>query len=83
MRSENQHDFHVNDFENIDLNYSISRLKFINSKVQNKKIKAKVLRHIAYEYLLKEEILIDIDNFLFEFKRISENLQIKDEIQEL
>ena len=83
VRSENQDDFHVNDFENIDLNYSISRLKFINSKVQNKKIKAKVLRHIAYEYLLKEEILIDIDNFLFEFKRISENLQINDEIQEL
>ena len=42
-----------------------------------------MLRHIAYEYLLKEEILIDIDNFLFEFKRISENLQINDEIQEL
>ena len=39
-----------------------------------------MLRHVAYEYLLKEKVLIDIENFLFEFMKISNNLNINSEI---
>ena len=55
-------------------------MKFIDSNIQNSVIRSKVLRHVAYEYLLKEKVLIDIENFLFEFMKISNNLNINTEI---
>ena len=80
LRSSNQEKFTTNDYPNKDLNFNISRLKFIESSIQNRKIKDKLIRHIAYEYLLKEKVLIDIENFLFEFMKISNNLEINSEI---
>ena len=80
LRSSNQEEFTTNDYPNKDLNFNISRLKFIESSIQNRKIKDKLIRHIAYEYLLKEKVLIDIENFLFEFMKISNNLEINSEI---
>ena len=80
IRSSNQEEFISDDYPNKNLNFYISRLKFIDSNIQNSVIRSKVLRHVAYEYLLKEKVLIDIENFLFEFMKISNNLNINSEI---
>lgn len=80
IRSSNQEEFISDDYPNKNLNFYISRLKFIDSNIQNPMIRAKVLRHVAYEYLLKEKVLIDVENFLFEFLKISNNFNINSEI---
>ena len=66
-----------------DLEFNLERIKLIDRNIINTEIKSKLLRHIAYEYLLKERKLIDIDTFLNIFNKISVNKEINAEIEEL
>ena len=56
-----------------NLNFNLERLNYINDQVSDQTIKTKLLRFIAYEYLLEEKLLINIDQFIYEFLKISEN----------
>ena len=51
--------------------------------IYNDIIKNKLLRFIAYEYLLEEKLLINIDTFIHEFDKVLVSDKTKDEIKEL
>ena len=63
-----------------NLNFNLLRLNYIKNQISNKTIKTKLLRYIAYEYLLEEKLLINIDQFIYEFLKISENEKTNSEV---
>ncbi|MFL2666301.1 MAG: hypothetical protein ACJ0NM_02850 [Flavobacteriaceae bacterium] len=67
----------------MDLQFNLDRIKFIDLTISNSIVKSKILRYIAFEYLLKEKILIDIDTFLNVFLEISEDNKTNVEIEQL
>ena len=83
IRSNNHNVASYNSYENNDLQFNLERIKFIDINISNEQIKSKVLRYIAFEYLLKEKKLIDIDTFLNLFYDVSPNELINLEIEEL
>ena len=83
IRSNNHYGASYNTYENNDLQFNLERIKFIDINISNEQIKSKVLRYIAFEYLLKEKKLIDIDTFLNLFYDVSPNELINLEIEEL
>ncbi|MDB4050542.1 hypothetical protein N9454_04605 [Flavobacteriaceae bacterium] len=68
---------------NYNLNFNLSRLYYIKNQISNQTIKTKLLRFIAYEYLLEEKLLINIDQFIYEFLKISDNKSTNREISTL
>ena len=82
LRSINE-SFKVEDGFDYSLNFNLNRIGFINSMIDNNIIKNKLLRFIAYEYLLEEKSLINIDSFIYEFDKLLVSNDIKDEIEEL
>ena len=66
-----------------NLNFNLERLNYINDQVSDQTIKTKLLRFIAYEYLLEEKLLINIDQFIYEFLKISENNSTNNEVSVL
>ena len=62
------------------MNFNLLRLNYIKNQISNETIKTKLLRFIAYEYLLEEKLLINIDQFIYEFLKISENENTNSEI---
>ena len=66
-----------------NLNFNLSRLNYIKNHISNQTIKTKLLRFIAYEYLLEEKLLINIDQFIYEFLKISDNKSTNSEISML
>tara|TARA_B110000914_G_scaffold226476_1_gene251888 strand:- start:1476 stop:2762 length:1287 start_codon:yes stop_codon:yes gene_type:complete len=65
------------------LNFNLKRLEFVNSNITHPVIKTKILRYIAYEYLLKESELINIDTFFNKFLEYSNNEETNYEINHL
>ncbi len=63
-----------------NLNFNLLRLNYIKNQISNETIKTKLLRYIAYDYLLEEKLLINIDQFIYEFLKISENENTNSEI---
>ena len=63
-----------------NLNFNLLRLNYIKNQISNKTIKTKLLRYIAYEYLLEEKLLINIDQFIYEFLKISDNENTNSEV---
>ncbi|MDA9622187.1 hypothetical protein N9S70_00275 [Flavobacteriaceae bacterium] len=63
-----------------NLNFNLLRLNYIKNQISNETIKTKLLRYIAYDYLLEEKLLINIDQFIYEFLKISENETTNSEI---
>ena len=82
LRSINE-SFKVDDGYDYSLKFNLNRLEFINSMIYNDIIKNKLLRFIAYEYLLEEKLLINIDTFIHEFDKVLVSDKTKDEIKEL
>lgn len=72
-----------NSYSNLDLQFNLDRIKFVDTSITDSIIKSKVLRYIAFEYLLKENILIDVDTFLNTFLKISVDQNTNLEIQQL
>ena len=66
-----------------NLNFNLQRLNYIDDQVYDQTIKTKLLRFIAYEYLLEEKLLINIDQFIYEFLKISENNSTNNEVSVL
>ena len=62
------------------MNFNLLRLNYIKNQISNETIKTKLLRYIAYDYLLEEKLLINIDQFIYEFLKISENENTNSEI---
>tara|TARA_X000000368_G_scaffold82469_1_gene62351 strand:+ start:6536 stop:7882 length:1347 start_codon:yes stop_codon:yes gene_type:complete len=75
--------FELNSEFDYSVNFNIKRLEYINDLITNDVIKNKLLRFIAYEYLLEEKLLINIDTFINFFEKISTNLNTNIEINEL
>ena len=75
--------FELNSGFDYSVNFNIKRLEYINDLITNDVIKNKLLRFIAYEYLLEEKLLINIDTFINFFEKISTNLNTNIEINEL
>ena len=63
-----------------NLNFNLLRLNYIKNQISNETIKTKLLRFIAYEYLLEEKLLINIDQFIYEFLKISDNENTNSEV---
>ena len=63
-----------------NLNFNLLRLNYIKNQISNETIKTKLLRFIAYEYLLEEKLLINIDQFIYEFLKISDNENTNNEV---
>ncbi|MBT3793858.1 MAG: hypothetical protein HOF93_01155 [Flavobacteriaceae bacterium] len=68
---------------NSSLSYNLNRIDFVNNNIIHPLIKTKILRYIAYEYLLEESKLINIDTFLYKFLQSSNNDETNNEINEL
>ena len=83
LRTINESGIDYNSYSNLDLQFNLDRIKFIDLTITNPIVKSKILRYIAFEYLLKENILIDIDTFLNVFLEISEDKKINREIEQL
>ena len=83
LRTINESGIDYNSYSNLDLQFNLDRIKFIDLTISNQIVKSKILRYIAFEYLLKENILIDIDTFLNVFLEISEDNKINAEIEQL
>ena len=66
-----------------NLNFNLLRLNYIKNQISNETIKTKLLRFIAYEYLLEEKLLINIDQFIYEFLKISDNENTNNEVSVL
>ena len=62
------------------MNFNLLRLNYIKNQISNETIKTKLLRYIAYDYLLEEKLLINIDQFIYEFLKISDNENTNSEI---
>ena len=63
-----------------NLNFNLLRLNYIKNQISNETIKTKLLRYIAYDYLLEEKLLINIDQFIYEFLKISDNENTNNEV---
>ena len=83
LRTNNESRIDFNSFSNLDLEFNLDRIKFVNATVINPVLKSKILRYIAFEYLLKEDILIDIETFLNMFLEISVDQKTNLEIKQL
>ena len=83
LRTNNQSGIDLNSLSNLYLQFNLDRINFVNSSISNPVIKSQILRYIAFEYLLKENILINIDTFLYEFLKISVNKKNNIEIKQL
>jgi len=75
--------FGLNSGFDYSLKLNIKRLQLINDLVLDNTIKNKLLRFIAYEYLLEEKLLINIDSFINEFEKVSSNTDTNIEINEI
>jgi len=65
------------------LNYNLKRIDFVKNNIYEPVIRSKILRYIAYEYLLEESSLIKIDTFLNKFLATSKNNITNKEINQL
>lgn len=83
LRTINESGIDYNSYSNLDLQFNLDRIKFVDLAISNPVVKSTILRYIAFEYLLKENILIDIDTFLNVFLEISENNNTNIEIEQL
>jgi len=83
LRTINESGIDYNSYSNLDLQFNLDRIKFVDLTISNPIVKSKILRYIAFEYLLKENILIDIDTFLNIFLEISGDNNINEEIEQL
>lgn len=83
LRTNNIPRTNFNSYSNLDLQFHLDKIKFIDTKITDSIIKSKVLRYIAFEYLLKENILVDIETFLNTFLEISVDKKTNLEIQQL
>lgn len=83
LRTNNESRIDFNSFSNLDLEFNLDRIKFVNATIINPVLKSKILRYIAFEYLLKEDILIDIETFLNMFLEISVDQKTNLEIKQL
>lgn len=83
LRTNNESRIDFNSFSNLDLQFNLDRIKFVNATIINPVLKSKILRYIAFEYLLKEDILIDIETFLNMFLEISVDQKTNLEIKQL
>jgi hypothetical protein len=83
LRTNNESGSNFDSYSNLDLQFNLNRIKFIDRTIKNNLIKSKALRYVAFEYLLRENILIDIDTFLNTFLKISNNTNINLEITQL
>tara|TARA_B100000929_G_scaffold99525_1_gene78198 strand:- start:284 stop:1675 length:1392 start_codon:yes stop_codon:yes gene_type:complete len=83
LRTINESGIDYNSYSNLDLQFNLDRIRFVDFAISNSIVKSKILRHIAFEYLLKENILIDIDTFLNTFLEISEDNKTNIEIEQL
>jgi len=83
LRTINESGTDYNSYSNLDLQFNLDRIKFVDLAISNPVVKSTILRYIAFEYLLKENILIDIDTFLNTFLEISEDNKTNIEIEQL
>lgn len=83
LRTNNESGIDFNSFSNLDLQFNLDRIKFVNATIINPVLKSKILRYIAFEYLLKEDILTDIETFLNMFLEISVDQKTNLEIKQL
>ena len=81
LRINNESYINIKDYSSSKLKYNLDRINFVNKKISNLTVKSKILRYMAFEFLLKEDNLTEIDSFLNEFTKVSLdkniNLQIK------
>jgi len=81
LRINNESYTNIKDYSRSQLKYNLDRINFVNDNISNPTIKSKILRYMAYEFLLQEDNLTEIDTFLNEFIKVSldknVNLQIK------
>ncbi|MDG1052964.1 MAG: hypothetical protein P8O81_06215 [Flavobacteriaceae bacterium] len=81
LRTNNESYTNIKDYSRSQLKYNLDRINFVNDNISNPTIKSKILRYMAFEFLLKEDNLTEIDTFLNEFTKVSldknVNLQIK------
>lgn len=82
LRSINE-SFNVEEGYDYSLKFNLNRLNFITSNIDNTVIKNKLFRFIAYEYLLEEKLLTNIDIFIYELEKSQLNKETRDEIKEL
>ena len=83
LRTNNESGINYSPYSNLDFDFNLDRIRFVKSYISNPVIKSKILRYIAFEYLLKDNPLIDIDSFLNEFLKISIDDKINIEIEQL
>ena len=83
LRTNNESVINYSPYSNLDFDFNLDRIRFVKSYISNPVIKSKILRYIAFEYLLKDNPLIDIDSFLNEFLKISIDDKINIEIEQL
>ena len=81
LRINNESYTNIKDYSRSQLKYNLDRINFVNDNISNPTIKSKILRYMAFEFLLQEDNLTEIDTFLNEFTKVSldknVNLQIK------
>ena len=81
LRINNESYTNIKDYSRSQLKYNLDRINFVNDNMSNPTIKSKILRYMAFEFLLQEDNLTEIDTFLNEFIKVSldknVNLQIK------
>ena len=81
LRTNNESYTNIKDYSRSQLKYNLDRINFVNDNISNPTIKSKILRYMAFEFLLQEDNLTEIDTFLNEFTKVSldknVNLQIK------
>jgi hypothetical protein len=81
LRINNESYTNIKDYSRSQLKYNLDRINFVNDNIFNPTIKSKILRYMAFEFLLQEDNLTEIDTFLNEFTKVSldknVNLQIK------
>tara|TARA_B110000503_G_scaffold143803_1_gene249061 strand:- start:45962 stop:47305 length:1344 start_codon:yes stop_codon:yes gene_type:complete len=65
------------------LDYNLNRIDFVKKNISQAIIRSKILRYIAYEYLLEESNLVNIDTFLNKFLETSKNEKTNAEINQL
>ena len=53
LRTNNIPRTNFNSYSNLDLQFHLDKIKFVDTKITDSIIKSKVLRYIAFEYLLK------------------------------
>ena len=64
LRINNESYINIKDYSSSKLKYNLDRINFVNKKISNLTVKSKILRYMAFEFLLKEDNLTEIDSFL-------------------